>query len=105
MKRTVIFCAVLAAALAADAMLDDDAALAAARATLAKLTLREKTRLLAGSGTMTLPAVPGAATAREWTMSDSSSTVRASLDRWGWDYVEPQTENTRLPSLSALAQT
>ena len=85
------------------AMLDDDAALALARTALSRLSLREKTQLLAGSGTMTLPALRGME--REWTMSDSSSTVRAPLCRWGWDYVEPRATSTKLPSLSALAQT
>lgn len=99
------FSTLLLATLSANAMLTDDAALAAARATLAKMTLREKTQLLAGSGTMTLPAIPRVGIEREWTMSDSSSTVRSSLDRWGWDYVEPKEVNTKLPSLSALAQT
>ena len=105
MKKPILLSATVLCAFAAQAMLDDDEALSAAREALSRLTLREKTMLLAGSGTMTLAPVPGAATDREWTMSDSSSTVRASLERWGWGYVEPQEENTKLPSLSALAQT
>ncbi len=96
---------VIAGVLPAFAMLEDDEALAAARDVLGKMTLEEKTMLLAGSGTMTLPAVPRVGIDAEWTMSDNSSTVRSSLDRWSWKYVEPMSENTKLPSLSALAQT
>jgi len=100
--------AAFACALAATpcrAMLDDAAAEAAAREVLGRMTLEEKVSLLAGSGTMTLPAVPRAGIDAEWTMSDSSSTVRPSLSRMDWDYSEPKSENTCLPSLSALAQT
>ena len=85
--------------------LGDDAAERLARATLRRLTLEEKTQLLAGSGTMTLPAIPRVGIAREWRMSDNSSTVRPSLARWSWNYDEPKSVNTKLPSLSALAQT
>ena len=38
-------------------------------------------------------------------MSDNSSTVRPAMNRWNWGYTEPKSENTKLPSLSALAQT
>lgn len=105
-KMTYTLAAFAAAvSLGAVAALNDDEALDAARATLARMTLEEKTQMLAGSGTMTLPAVPRVGIDREWTMSDNSSTVRPSLDRWSWKYPEPKTENTKLPSLSALAQT
>ena len=87
------------------AMLSDEEALKAARATLAKMTLEEKVKMLGGSGTMTLSAVPRVGIAREWTMSDNSSTVRPAMNRWDWGYLEPKSENTKLPSLSALAQT
>ena len=103
MKRFPILLCAISASTMACAMLDDDAALALARTALSRLSLREKTQLLAGSGTMTLPALRDME--REWTMSDSSSTVRAPLCRWGWDYVEPRATSTKLPSLSALAQT
>lgn len=106
-KTTIALSAACAfAALAANAVeIGDAEALATARATLAKMTLEEKTQMLAGSGTMTLPAVPRVGIEKEWTMSDNSSTVRSTLERWGWKYVEPKSENTKLPSLSALAQT
>ena len=87
------------------AMLDDEAAASVARETLSKMSLEEKTMMLGGSGTMTLSAVPGAGIAREWVFSDNSSTVRPAMRRWDWGYVEPRSENTKLPSLSALAQT
>ena len=87
------------------AMLDDASALEAARGFLSRMTLEEKTLMLAGSGTMTLPAIPRLGIGREWTMSDNSSTVRPAMDRWSWDYTQPESENTKLPSLSALAQT
>ncbi len=105
MKKTLLCLAALSAVCAAPAMLSDEDALAAARATLANMTLQEKTQMLAGSGTMTLPAVPRVGIDREWTMSDNSSTVRSALDRWSWKYPEPRETGTKLPSLSALAQT
>ena len=101
---TVALLAISAAA-GAKAMLTDDEALKAARETLAKMTLEEKAMLTAGNGTMTLAAIPRVGIAKEWTMSDNSSTVRSALSRLGWDYVEPKSENTKLPALSALAQT
>ena len=97
--------ATMAFATGALAMLDDDAALSAARETLAKMTLKEKTQMLAGSGTMTLSAIPRVGIMKEWTMSDNSSTIRPAMGRWNWDYVQPKSANTKLPSLSALAQT
>lgn len=97
-------CAVLAA-FSASAMLDDEEALKLARETLGKMTLEEKVLLTGGSGTMTIAAIPRVGIMKEWTMSDNSSTVRPEMDRWSWDYVQPKTENTKLPSLSALAQT
>ena len=103
---TILAAAAMVGAFAAQgAAIDEREAESLARATLAKMTLEEKTQLLAGSGTMTLPAIPRVGIDREWLMSDNSSTVRSALDRWGWDYVEPKSENTKLPSLSALAQT
>ena len=104
LKMTMAALAVAAAA-GAQAMLADDEALKAARATLAKMTLEEKTMLLGGSGTMTLAAIPRVGIEKEWTMSDNSSTVRPAMNRWDWGYTEPKSENTKLPSLSALAQT
>ncbi len=86
-------------------MLNDEEALKVARETLAKMTLEEKVQMLGGSGTMTLSAIPRVGIAREWLMSDNSSTVRPAMHRWDWGYVEPKSENTKLPSLSALAQT
>ncbi len=91
--------------LACFAMLDDAAASKAARETLAKMTLEEKVLLTGGSGTMTLSAIPRVGIAKEWTMSDNSSTVRPQMKRWDWGYTEPRSENTKLPSLSALAST
>ena len=104
-KTTLLFAAALLAAARSFAMLDDEAALAAARATLAKMTLAEKNLLVAGSGTMTIAAIPRVGITKEWTMSDNSSTVRPTLSRWTWAYTEPKATNTKLPSLSALAQT
>ncbi|MBQ6135816.1 MAG: glycoside hydrolase family 3 C-terminal domain-containing protein [Kiritimatiellae bacterium] len=102
------FAALAAAALAATnclAMLSDKEAEKAARETLAKMTLEEKVLLSGGSGTMTLSAIPRVGIMKEWTMSDNSSTVRPTMDRWTWDYTKPRSVNTKLPSLSALAQT
>ena len=87
------------------AQLSDDEALKAAKEALAKMTLEEETQLLAGSGTMTLAAIPRVGINAEWTMSDNSSTVRPAMNRWDWGYPQPRSENTKLPSLSALAQT
>ena len=95
----------VSAATGAKAMLTDEEALKQARAILAKMTLEEKTMLLGGSGTMTIAAFPRLGITNEWTMSDNSSTVRPQMGRWDWAYVEPKTANTKLPSLSALAQT
>ena len=104
LKMTAV-AAMLVAATGAQAMLKDDEALAAAKATLAKMTNDEKAQLLGGSGTMTLSAIPRVGIAKEWTMSDNSSTVRPAMQRWDWGYTQPMSENTKLPSLSALAQT
>ena len=95
----------VSAATGAKAMLTDEEALKQAREVLAKMTLEEKTMLLGGSGTMTIAAFPRLGITNEWTMSDNSSTVRPQMGRWDWAYVEPKTANTKLPSLSALAQT
>ena len=104
LKMTLAALAVTAAT-GTQAMLTDDEALKAAREVLGKMTLEEKTMLLGGSGTMTLAAIPRVGIAKEWTMSDNSSTVRPAMNRWDWSYVEPKSENTKLPALSALAQT
>ena len=87
------------------AQLSDEDALKAARETLARMTLEEKTQLLAGSGTMTIAAIPRVGITNEWTMSDNSSTVRPQMNRWDWGSTRPVSSNTKLPSLSALAQT
>jgi len=100
-----ICAATLYASLPVFGMLSDDEAYEAARKVLAQMTLEEKTMLLGGSGTMTLAAIPRVGISNEWTMSDNSSTVRPAMSRWGWDYAPPLAENTKLPSLSALAQT
>ena len=86
-------------------MLDDASAVKAARETLAKMTLEEKVLLTGGSGTMTISAIPRVGIEKEWTMSDNSSTVRPQMNRWDWGYTSPRSENTKLPSLSALAST
>lgn len=103
-KLLLTFAAVVSAG-ASFAMLSDDDALKAARETLAKMTLEEKVQMLGGSGTMTLSAIPRVGIMKEWTMSDNSSTVRPAMNRWDWGYTSPKSENTKLPSLSALAQT
>ena len=103
--KTAGLAAVALGALSSFGMLKDEEALKAARETLAKMTLEEKTMMLGGSGTMTLAAIPRVGIMKEWTMSDNSSTVRPQMTRWSWDYTQPKTENTKLPSLSALAQT
>ena len=105
MKKLLTVVAAACASAGAFAMLDDAEALKAAREVLAKMTLEEKTMLTAGSGTMTLPAIPRVGITKEWTMSDNSSTVRPAMNRWDWGYTQPRSENTKLPSLSALAQT
>ena len=105
MLRFATFVAAASAAISCFAMLDDEAALKAARETLAKMTLEEKALLTGGSGTMTLSAIPRVGITKEWTMSDNSSTVRPQMNRWDWGYTKPRSENTKLPSLSALAST
>ena len=86
MKALTFFCAA-AAALTVFGMLDDEAAYEAARKVLSQMTLEEKVRMLGGSGTMTLSAIPRLGITNEWTMSDNSSTVRPTMTRWSWDYV------------------
>ncbi len=103
--KTTFAVAAAFGSLACFAMLDDAAALKAAQETLAKMTLEEKVKLTGGSGTMTLSAIPRVGIQKEWTMSDNSSTVRPEMKRWDWGYTEPRSENTKLPSLSALAET
>jgi beta-glucosidase len=103
--KTAFAVAAAFGSLACFAMLDDATASKAARETLAKMTLEEKVLLTGGSGTMTLSAIPRVGIAKEWTMSDNSSTVRPQMKRWDWGYTDPRSENTKLPSLSALAST
>ena len=105
MKKTLLSAAVALGALASFAMLSDEEAEKAARETLAKMTLEEKVLLTGGSGTMTLSAIPRVGIMKEWTMSDNSSTVRPQMNRWDWGYTSPKSQNTKLPSLSALAST
>ena len=108
MKGTTGILAAAAAVCAmstAQAMLSDSEALDAARETLSKMTLEEKVLLTGGSGTMTISAIPRVGIMEEWTMSDNSSTVRPQMNRWDWGYTSPRSQNTKLPSLSALAQT
>ncbi len=106
MKKTFFVGAVVAlSSLTASAMLTDEEALKVARETLAKMTLEEKVQMLGGSGTMTLSAIPRVGIEREWTMSDNSSGIRPALRRWDWGYTQPEAKSTKLPSLSALAQT
>ena len=91
MKRKILFTLVATTtSFASFGMLDDDAAFAAARKVLEKMTLKEKVLLTGGSGTMTLSAIPRVGITKEWTMSDNSSTVRPAMNRWDWGYVEPK---------------
>ena len=103
--KSAIAAAAAFGSLACFAMLDDASAIKAARETLAKMTLEEKVLLTGGSGTMTLSAIPRVGIEKEWTMSDNSSTVRPQMNRWDWGHTSPRSENTKLPSLSALAST
>ncbi|MBR4258212.1 MAG: glycoside hydrolase family 3 C-terminal domain-containing protein [Kiritimatiellae bacterium] len=103
--KSAIAAAAAFGSLACFAMLDDAPAVKAARETLAKMTLEEKVLLTGGSGTMTISAIPRVGIEKEWTMSDNSSTVRPQMNRWDWGYTSPRSENTKLPSLSALAST
>ncbi len=103
--KTAIAVAAVVSSLPCFAMLSDEDACKAARETLAKMTLEEKVRLCGGSGTMTLSAIPRVGIMKEWTMSDNSSTVRPAMNRWNWGYKKPRSQNTKLPSLSALAST
>ena len=105
LKGLMAAVALAAGMLPAWGMLDDAAALAAARQALAKLTLQEKVALVGGSGTMTLAPIPSLGITNEWTMSDNSSTVRPPMERFSWGYPEPVPTATVLPSLSALAAT
>lgn len=84
----------------------DAEALTRARERLARMTLDEKASLCGGSGTMSLPAVPRVGITNEWQFSDSSHTVRATMDRWSWAYAHPEEDrSTVLPTLNALACT
>lgn len=102
MKKMLCVVCALGAAAASAALPSDTEAEAIAREKLSGLSLKEKTLLLAGSGTMTI-RVPGEE--REWQMSDSSHTVRADMERWSWDSKPEGCESTVLPTLSALAAT
>ncbi|MCR5413337.1 MAG: glycoside hydrolase family 3 C-terminal domain-containing protein [Kiritimatiellae bacterium] len=105
MKNSVAAAVAFLGALAAFAGTSDPAAMEKAREILSKMTLEEKVSLCAGSGTMTLPAVPRVGIDREWTMSDSSHTVRADMERWTFKCRSSGDEATVLPTLSALAST
>ena len=104
-RRAVIAGVAMLAASGAFAMLDDDAALKAARETLAKMTLEEKCLVLAGSGTQTLAAIPRIGISREWRMHGNSSTVRPNFEHKCLKLEQPISANTALPSTSALVQT
>ena len=91
--------------LASTCVTASDLAVKKAKAILSNLTLEEKVALTAGSGSMTLPAIPGKGIPAEWQMSDSSHTVRANMERWTWDCISKNDEATVLPTLSALAST
>ena len=107
MKKLMITCVAALAALAANALVDDATAERNARERLAKMTLEEKCSLMAGSGTMTLPAIPRVGIMREWKFSDNSQTVRQDIDRWSFEHAGKAEEQyaTVLPTLSALAST
>jgi beta-glucosidase len=101
-RMIAVFTAVLSAGAAFAA---EDTAMEQARAVLAKMTLEEKVSILSGSGTMTLNPIPRVGINKEWTMSDNSATVRADMERWGWNYCGKGDESTVLPALSALGST
>ena len=107
MKKLLFTFAAALAAVGANALVDDSVAERNARERRAKMTLEEKCSMMAGSGTMTLPAIPRVGIMREWKMSDNSQTVRQDLDRWTWDHVGKAEEQlgTVFPTLSALAAT
>ena len=83
----------------------DALAMERAKAILSRMTLEEKVSLCAGSGTMSLPAIPRLGIMDEWKMSDNSQTVRADMERWTWNCTFTNDEATVLPNLSALAST
>ena len=104
--RFALAAGIVFVAAGAQAMLGDDEALAAARATLAKMTPEEKCLMVGGSGTQTIAALPHLGIAREWRMHGNSSTVRGHLEHMrGRIYEQPLSVNTMLPSTSALVQT
>ena len=105
MKKLVLTFGAVCAAYSLFAMLDDAEATRVAKEVFAQMTLEEKCQLLGGSGTFTIAAFPRLGIEKEWTFADNSSTVRPSRERWSWNRSQPETENTKLPSLSALAQT
>ena len=97
--------AVATAAFCTAALGVDRPAMERAKEILSQMTLEEKVSLCAGSGTMTLPAVPRLGITNEWQMSDNSQTVRADMERWTWNCSFTNDEATVLPNLSALAST
>ena len=103
MKQQILAFSVLVGACAA--MGGSDLAMDQAKGVLAKMTLEEKVSILSGNGTMTLNAIPRVGINKEWTMSDNSATVRADMERWGWNYCGTNDNSTVLPTLSALAST
>ena len=105
MKSAILSVAAGMAVLCAHALEVDRPAMERARALLSQMTLEEKVSLCAGSGTMTLPAVPRLGITNEWQMSDNSHTVRADMERWTWNCTFTNDEATVLPTLSALAST
>ena len=95
----------VAMSIAAHSEISDDAALEKARSVLSRLTLDEKVSLTAGSGTMTLPAIPGKGMKDEWTMSDSTHTLHPERSRWGWTAKNKGPASVLLPSFNALTMT
>jgi len=89
--------------------LSEDEALKVARETLAKLSLRDKVKLCAGTGYSTYEKVPGSATARPWRVSDSSGGLQADVPpdgkAWPKDAPPRDDKSTCGPGLSALAAT
>lgn len=107
MFKNAMFAAAALAACAASASLrcDDAAAREKALSILSRMTPEEKVSLCAGSGTMSLPAVPRLGITNEWQFSDNSQTVRQDVSRWEWGGSFTNDEATVLPNLSALAST
>jgi len=88
------------------AVVDEDRSVALARATLAKMTLEEKTSLLGGCATMYLNAIPRVGIVREWAFSDCGHCVKPEHRRDNFGYVDGVDDrSTALPCISALAMT